>query len=579
LPQLQHHLAALPKSTGENVWPNLRRQLELAALIELEKVPGISSPFLQFHPTLAPLLWSDLDADEQSRLADVHRARYFQLSKYLYSKDNKKPHEVRAIAWRELPNLLHAVQTVMDMDAADSFAVDFAENVTKFLINFGLRREAETLTDRAEAIARDVGSQAWVLAQSNRGDQLLESGHVAAAANVFTLILDTLGDHPSFNRAVALSNLGRCHRDGGRPDLAEASHREGILVTEQLDPSDSVKRHRGVLHKELADVLRDQGRFVEAHEHYEVGLTVTKEVDDLGTQALILGQLGTMALLEQNLTEAETRYSDAFALFRSLHDPTMEAVATHQLGRVFEEARNWEKAERHYREAARLEEANGNLSGAAQAWTGLATVSRHVGRLGAAETWYRKAIETGRALKGSVELVARNLNNLADLLQTQPHRLCEARELAEEALGIRHTLDPGAVEIWKTYHVLAEIADQQSRRSEAAEYRRLAREAKRNFPGTRHELRRFAELITATVAACSGDEEAAALVATYQEQMRQTDTDWTRCAEALDRLLSGDRDALCAGMFSIGDCAMIIEAIRAGLSDPSSLSDLLPTDD
>ena len=61
--------------------------------------------------------------------------------------------------------------------------------------------------------------------------------------------------------------------------------------------------------------------------------------------------------------------------------------------------------------------------------------------------------------------------------------------------------------------------------------------------------------------------------------MRQVDPDWTRCANALDRVLSGDRDpdALCDGLDY--DTAMIIEAILAGLSDPSSLSDLLPTDD
>ena len=58
---------------------------------------------------------------------------------------------------------------------------------------------------------------------------------------------------------------------------------------------------------------------------------------------------------------------------------------------------------------------------------------------------------------------SRALNNLADLLQTQPGRLAEARQLAEEALAIKQTLDPGAAEIWTTYNILAEIADQEAR--------------------------------------------------------------------------------------------------------------------
>jgi hypothetical protein len=68
--ELRSQLVALPETPSQNVWPGLRRQLERAALIEAERVPGVGPPFLRFHPTLAPLLWSQLDAAEQSRLTD-----------------------------------------------------------------------------------------------------------------------------------------------------------------------------------------------------------------------------------------------------------------------------------------------------------------------------------------------------------------------------------------------------------------------------------------------------------------------------------------------------------------------------
>jgi|GEM_PF-258765 tetratricopeptide (TPR) repeat protein len=574
--QLQQQLAEIPESTGENVWPSLRKQLERAALIEPEHVPGVGPPFLRFHPTLAPLLWSQLDAGEQSGLTDAHWRRYYQLSGYIFNEDHNNPHEARAIAWRELPNLLHAVHIALD--AADPDAVEFVTKVNRFLTFFGLAREAERLTGRAEAIARDTSSQAWFLAQSNRGDQLLASGQVAAAAEVFTSILSTLGDQPTFERTVTLGRLGRCYTARGRPDLAEASHREGLEVTDHLDQTDTVKRTRGTHHKDLADVLRDQGRFAEAREQYQTALRVFEELDEVRSRGAILGQLGALAMAEGNLADAQTRYRDALTLFQHLREPTSEAVIWHQLGIVFKEAGDWDESERHFRESARLEETNGNLAGAAQTWNNLAAVSLFAGRSDAAETWFRKAIKVNRALASSIEL-ASNLNNLAVLLQSQPQRLSEARELAEEALAIKKTLDPGAAQIWTTYHILSEIADQQSRGDEASEYRRQAREAKRDFPGTRHKLRQRAQLIIATVAACSGDEQAAELVTAHQEQMRQVDPDWTRCANALDRVLSGDRDpdALCDGLDY--DTAMIIEAILAGLSDPSSLSDLLPTDD
>ena len=105
---LRRELAKVPPLAG-NLWPGLRRQLEAAALIEAEDVPGVTVPFLRFHPTLAPMLWARLDAAERERLTTVHRQRYYDLSGVLYQEDQRNPHQARAVAWRELPNLLHAV--------------------------------------------------------------------------------------------------------------------------------------------------------------------------------------------------------------------------------------------------------------------------------------------------------------------------------------------------------------------------------------------------------------------------------------------------------------------------------------
>ncbi len=168
------------------------------------------------------------------------------------------------------------------------------------------------------------------------------------------------------------------------------------------------------------------------------------------------------------------------------------------------------------------------------------------------------------------------MGNLANLLSSQPQRLDEARQLAEEALAIKKKLDPGASEIWKTYSILSGIADQQGQPAQAREYGRLAREAKRNFAGTRHGLRRFAPLILAVLAACAGQEGAREAVSQYQTAMRETGEDWSRVTDALDRILAGERDAdaLCESLDP--DDSMIVEAILAGIEDPSSFQDLMP---
>jgi tetratricopeptide (TPR) repeat protein len=555
------------------IWPGLRRQLESAALIEAENISGVGSPFLRFHPTLAPILWADLEDDERQVLTTAHRQRYYALALYLDHQDSKNPHQARDIARFELPNLLQAVDRALD--ACDADAVFFVVGVNRFLRCFGLTREAARLCGRAERVDFPTGSLAWFLAQSDRGEQLFEAGCSGDAAAVFEDILKSLGDQPSDRLALTLTRLGRCYRAGGRPDLAEATYRQGIAVAEQLEPSDSVQQIRGMLHTDLADVLVVQGEFAKARAEYTLRLEIAKELNNPGGQGVVLAQLGTLAMMEGDLVDAVQRFQEALSLFQSLGEPAGEAVAHHQLGMAFHKARQWEQAEQHYRESARLKVEVDDLAGAAGTWHQLAMLNQLTGKPEAAESWYRKAIDGFRSL-GDTASPSKCLNNLADLLQTQPGRLDEARQLAEEALAIKKTQDLGAAEIWTTYNILADIADQQSQPDLAAEYLRLARTALRNFAGTSHEMKKHLPIILGTVQAVldpgSADEFRSAL-----SQMEQRG--WTNLVAAVRKILAGERnEQVLVAPLDLED-SMIIDTILRAIADPTTLSALMPTED
>ena len=93
------------------------------------------------------------------------------------------------------------------------------------------------------------------------------------------------------------------------------------------------------------------------------------------------------------------------------------------------------------------------------------------------------------------------------LLQNQFDRLPEAQQFAEQALVIKEILEPATLEIWKTYDILADIADKQGNVQEAKKNRRLARETKANFAGTRYELKQeHSELIWVHFLFCHHDQ-------------------------------------------------------------------------
>jgi tetratricopeptide (TPR) repeat protein len=539
-------------------WAKLRPLLETTGLIQVETLPNNNVPYLQFHPSLTTALQSDNQEDLRHR----HQRRYYELSGVLYYADDQNPIETRAIVKRELPNLLFAVKRAL-AEATD-YAVDFVTNVNLFLDYFGLQRDLEQLNQQAAKLAGEVGSQNWVLSKSSDGEQLFNAGHYTEAANIFTEILTGLGTTASYERCLTLNRLGRCFSFQGQAEQAAAYYQQGLETAQQLEQNKGVQRQTGALYSDLANALRDMGRYAEAQAAFEQSLAIATEQNDDRQMGVVNGQLGTLALVQGNLSEAEQRYKTALAIFQRFHEPSGEAVFWHQLGYVYQKAKQWEAAEHAYRQAANINEAQGNLSGAAKTWNNLAMVTKNMGKLADAEAWYRKAIEVDKQFGnvGNAQYEARHLSNLANLLQNQPDRLSEAQQLAEQALAINKTLDPATAKIWINYNNLAKIADKQGNAQEAKKNRRLAREAKANFAGTRYELKQVhSELILAV--ARGGNVEAA--LERYDESFKNLKT-------AIQQILAGERDVdkLCEPLHY--EEAPIITAILEGIAQPESLA-------
>jgi tetratricopeptide (TPR) repeat protein len=546
---------------SESQWQQLRPALEATGLIQPEYLLNITVPYLKFHPTLAPALWLRLSESEQVELLTRHRLRYYQLSCTLRAEDSKNPHEIRAIAQREMPNLLIAVHGALD--AGEEWAVDFVDNVNTFLNYFGLNRAKAELNRRIENMGGEVGSQTWYVARSNVGEQLHSAGRYQEAAQVFNQILAGLGEKASYKRFITLNQLGLCLQSQGQALQAATLYRQGLAVAQQLEASESVKRQMGTLQTYLADALMEMGDYDEARLAYEASLAIQSELGNIRGAARVNGQLGILAMFQGNLSEAEQRYREALITFQQLGEPATEAGIWHNLGMVYEEAKQWDAAERHYREAAKIKESQGDLASAATTWNQLAIVNALAGKPVEAEAWFRKAIKDGKAAKGRL-MVSQIINNLAIILQKQPNRLSEAQQLAEEALAMGQTLEPDAAEIWTTYDILADIADKQQDTIKAKEYRRLMREARAAFAGTKYALQKYEEFIAGVVAAVD-DAEMRQQFETELEVWVQNG--WGNLVPAIRRLLEGERDVdvLCESLSS--EDSMIIYAILRGVTE------------
>jgi len=547
---------------SEEQWKKFLPALVSTGLIQPEKVTN-NFTFFKFHPILVPILWSHLDSKRQQALYQSHQQQYYELSLYLWDKNRQNPIESSAIFKCELNNFLFAVKGALTRTT--DYAVDFADNVNEFLNYFGLQRDYKALNDQLARLARKVGSREWYLTEINLGKQLYSVGRYAKAATIFEGVLSGLDSTVSYERCIALSYLGRYFRFQGKAQQAATYYQQGLDLIPQLEQTKGVQRQTGLLYTDLADVLTDMGRYVEAKSAYEQSLAI-KNGEQRG-KAVVLGQLGTLALLQGELSDAQQRYQAALCLFQQLKEPISEAIIWHQLGMVDQTKEQWENAEHAYRQAAEIQETKGSLQSATQTWGQLASMMEGMGKWKEAETWYRKVIEVGQQL-GDMLGVSKRLNNLANLLKNQSDCLTESQQLAEQALAISKTLDPATAQIWKTYHVLAQIADKEGNAEKAKKYRRLARETYTNFHGMKYDLRQYAPLILGIVAVVINGKACKEKLEPVLEMLKMVNQD---TVNAIIQILKGERDVdkLCEPLDY--QEAPIITAILEGIEQPESL--------
>jgi tetratricopeptide (TPR) repeat protein len=556
----------------EDTWQRLRLDLETAGLIQMEYLPGVTSPYLKFHPTLAPVLWELLDPDTRSVLMARYQEYYYALSSKLYSEDSQNPMSTRVGALWELPNLLYAVRGALE--AASSDAVVFVRTVNQFLQFFGMEKDCDNLTKLTMALSMEIGSLPWFLSRSSKADRLINAGHINTAVPLLEEILQGLATTSIYPLSLTFDRLGHCYHLMGQFDKAADCYRKGLKVTEGLIASYSdvhnYRRQRGKLLNGLANVLTDSGHYGDARQAYIESLKVAVNIGDKRDAVIVKEGLGILALLEGNLTEAMEIFQRNIKILEELNEPQSVAKALSTRGTAYARNNQWGEAELSYRQSAAIFESLGNLSAASATWNGLAKACFFQGKFDAAEHWYCKVLDVCKQLNDSLR-TSKNLCSLAYLLRGQRDRLAEAQQLAEEALTLNQALDPAAAEIWTTYQILAEIAAQQGQTAAARTYRRQMRQSYNDFPGAQHWLQQFTDFVPGVVAATQDPNTRQQIEAALSKSHPSRQN----LVVVIRQLLNGERDedTLCESL-DYKDSAVVCAILRdlgASSSMPGSI--------
>jgi tetratricopeptide (TPR) repeat protein len=542
----------------EPQWQSLRQNLESGGLIHADNLDGITVNYLKFHPSLAPLLWNRLSQIEQDQLTERYCQGYHELSVFLYDEDNQKPHQTRLIERRELPNLLHAVEEALDKNKKG--ALEFADKVISFLVDFGFKTDCDKLTSRRLETHRSTAlSQEAYLALSQKAQRLYADGQYSEAETVFQEILEQLGEEISDKRCLTLSGLGRCLAETGDLEQGADHFRQALAELAQFPASQELKKEAGLIQTYLGTVLVEMEDYSGAKAAYHNALSLMKEIGNKHHEAAIQSQLGKIAMLQNQPQEAEHYYRDALNVFKQLDDQKSEALVWHQLGLVCQKAKRWTAADEAYQQAANWYEKRGTREQTITLWNQLAEVNIETGQIQSAESWYRKVIEGYKAQK-DWKNVSKGFQKLARLLQTQGHRLDEAWQLGEACLNFEKSLEPEESEIWEIYALLADIAEKRQDTQQAKQYRRLALQSKSKVTGGSSDLAQHQQFIDAMVQTIAQPKLRKQLETMLAQRENKG---WRKLIAASRRILDGERDwnKLCEQEALDMEDAMIVQEI------------------
>ncbi|NEZ64604.1 CHAT domain-containing protein [Leptolyngbyaceae cyanobacterium CCMR0082] len=467
-------------NSGNATWTELRQSLEKYGLVTIEQHSHRQeAPFLRFHPVLISFSRRTITQEEYEYLMKEYRDEYYKLSKELYELYHTDPPLAFEIARYELPNLVSSARSALLTD--DENAIDFVDNINRFLIQFGLKRQFAALNSSNFSDSKDCPDKTWFILQYKQSEQFLSSGDFISSKHASWKILGKLPTTPSYNRCRTLELLGRCETETGNVEKAKEHYYEAISVGKLLEPSNLVKQLLGVVYGHLAKLLQDINDFDNAENAYQESMRLSREANNKEGEFVVGMNSGLMDIFRGNLESAKEKFIKSLTYFRSVHSPVLEAGALHNLGLVYEMTNQWDEAEKHYRDSAAIKVHVGNISGmngAVTSWLQLASVYHKSGKAEPAEIWYRKCLDVFKGSPSYYLHYSTTLTLLGELLLQDPLRLTEARKVAEEALVYRRKIDPQRTAIWRVYELLEKVATKQGETKSALEYAHAANQAK-----------------------------------------------------------------------------------------------------
>ena len=408
-----------------DAWSSVRRELESTALVRVEELAMFKTPFVRFHPTLPYAARADevpdVDSAEQRFLA-VYLAVSQEVDGALKGKTAAAGMELMA---REEGNVRAAIDRAFRRGERQ-MGWRLADTLQVYLERAGRRRERDVLAARVrsrmpedagldEATCASIRTDAEGLFAQGRLQEVVETLQGLAARLEAEGLAD--GGDPTFQIGTTYLTLGQILDNARQPQMAIEACQRAIVYLEKA-PGKDTRGNLSTALGSLANGLSDLGRHDQALEAAERGVAIDEELERHRNAAAGHGRCAQILTNQGRYVEADARYEKALDLARQVHDLELQGITLQHQGILRQERGDLPRSVGLFEQAIVLFQRVNDQGNEMGTYDLLASSEMLRGHLDAAEAWYARSRELAEAL-GARFYLAVNAQNVGILLQTR----------------------------------------------------------------------------------------------------------------------------------------------------------------
>jgi tetratricopeptide (TPR) repeat protein len=154
----------------------------------------------------------------------------------------------------------------------------------------------------------------------------------------------------------------------------------------------------------LGTLFGEKGEFDKARKHFENGLELIKDDDDLSTHAMILTNLGIINTVSRDFEKAVWNYKNASERFEELKDNRRLARVYHNLGMLYSQMEKYEDALDEFNKCITISKEMDYLSNCAVAYIGKAYIYTQQKNSALATAYTDKAMEIAYKINDTLSI-------------------------------------------------------------------------------------------------------------------------------------------------------------------------------